>query len=108
MKSRPFTKLEEDYIRRSVGKVPVAIISEQLQCGVRKVRSFCGTRNIATKVPAEILRQHYPEVLKKRRYREATSTSLRGGKATKICSQDFGMSKKIAEFDRLLKAVRSA
>ena len=108
MKSRPFSQMEEKYIKRAAGKVPVLVMSEQLGCEVRKVRDFCGTRKIATKVPTEILRQHYPEVLKERRCRKASPKLSESLETTKIWSQEFGVSKKLAEFDRLLNAARYA
>jgi len=59
-------------------------------------------------VPTEILRQHYPEVLKERRCRKASPKLSESLETIKIWSQEFGVSKKLAEFDRLLNAARYA
>lgn len=65
MKSKPFSELEIAYIRRVAGRVPMVFISSHLGRDVRSVRDFCFRKKVATRVPVNVLRKHWPDFLPK-------------------------------------------
>lgn len=61
--NKVYSQLEQDYIRRVAGRVPILIIARQLKRTPNGVRQWAQQHGVKLRVPYRILLKHWPECI---------------------------------------------
>lgn len=59
--NKVYSQIEQDYIRRVAGKVPIPIIARQLKRTQSGVRQWAQHHGVKLRVPYRVLLKHWPE-----------------------------------------------